>query len=69
MVAILARGPYRAKTDRVIERESWSRVRVLGARIHLAVVAEQPVLADQCAGEIVTLADRRLRQIGGNDAA
>ncbi len=38
-------------------------------RIHLSVVAERPDLALHSAGAIVTLADRRLRQIGGGDAA
>jgi hypothetical protein len=50
-------------------REAWGRVRVLGNRVHLAVVAERPDIADGAAGELVSLADRRLRQIGGNDAA
>ena len=53
-------------------QEAWGRVRVLGNRVHLAVVAELPHLADVAAGEIVSIADRRLRQLGGeptNDAA
>lgn len=51
------------------DREAWSRVRSLGYRVHLATVAERPDVAQHAAGAIVTLADRRLRQIDGGDAA
>lgn len=52
------------------EREGWNRAYRLGNRIHLATVAERPDVALASAGELVSLAERRLRQIGGsNDAA
>lgn len=57
------------RCHRAEEREAWTRARTLGHRIHLAVVADRPDVAHDAAGAIVTLADRRLRQIGGNDAA
>lgn len=46
-----------------------SRMRILGRRVHLAVVAERPDLALDSAGQIVSLSDRRLRQLGGGNAA
>lgn len=58
-----------ARVHRDEEREAWGRVRGLGHRIHFAVRAERPDLVEQSAGEIVVMADRRLRQIGGGDAA
>lgn len=51
------------------ERESWSRVKAHANRIHLAVVADRPDIADHSAGELVSLAERRLAQLGGGDAA
>lgn len=49
------------------DREAWARVRLLGNVIHLAVVADRPDIADHSAGELVMLASRRLRQLGGAD--
>ena len=79
MVAELRQLDRRSRTElRAIEgsvyrreaREAWGRVRVLGNRVHLAVVAERPDIAADAAGQIVSLAARRLRQLGDtNDAA
>lgn len=44
-------------------------VRLHGRRVHYALVAERLDLVEQSAGAIVVLADRRLRQLGGSDAA
>jgi hypothetical protein len=64
---------YSTKLDRRIslaeERAAWTHARAHAARIHLAVVADRMDMADQSAGAIVVLADRRLRQLGGKDAA
>lgn len=51
------------------DREAWGRVRTHARHIHLAVVADRPDLALHSAGAIVSLAERRLRQLDGNDAA
>ncbi len=67
MTAVLVRGPYHAKTDRVAERVDWGRVRILGDRVQNAVIAERPDVAHQSGAELVSLAERRLRQLG--DAA
>lgn len=72
MTATIVRVPNRvleSHVHRVEERAAWGRVRTLGHRIHYANRAEQPFLVEQAAGEIVTMADRRLRQLGGGDAA
>lgn len=44
------------------------RMRVLGTRVHLAVVADRPDIADHAAGQIVSLSDRRLAQLSGDAA-
>lgn len=44
-------------------------IRRAAGRVHLAVVAERPDIALNAAGTIVSLAERRLRQMGGSDAA
>ena len=51
------------------EAESWGRVRYLGNVIHLAVTAERPDIAAHSAGELVLLAQRRLRQLGPEEIA
>jgi hypothetical protein len=44
-------------------------IRRQATRVHLAVVAERPDLALHAAGTITSLVERRLRQMGGSDAA
>ncbi len=44
------------------------RVRYLGHKALYANRAEMPLVVEHCAGEIVSLADRRLRQLGGDAA-
>lgn len=58
-----------ARIRRTEEAAAWALARSHADRIHLAVVADRPDIADHSAGAIVVLADRRLRQIGGSDAA
>lgn len=43
-------------------------IRSHARHIHLAVVADRPDLALHSAGQIVSLVERRLRQIGGDAA-
>ena len=50
------------------ERETLTRISRHANHIHLAVTAERPDLALHSAGAIVSLASRRLRQIGGDAA-
>jgi hypothetical protein len=57
------------QSQRHEDRESWGRVRYLGNVIHLAVTAERPDIAAHSAGELVSLATRRLRQLNDPDAA
>lgn len=67
MTAELVRLPARVMERSVRKSEDIvyaGRMKVLGTRVHLAVVADRPDIADQCAGAIVTLSDRRLRQLG-----
>lgn len=58
-----------ARIARSEERAFAGTVRLHASRIHLAVVAERPDVVEQSAGELVYLASRRLRQLGGSDAA
>lgn len=72
MVAELRRLPARSIERRVRqseESESWGRVYHLAGRGHLSVVAERPDLSAQTFGEIRSIATRRLRQLGDDDAA
>lgn len=55
------------RIQRDAEREAWRNVRAHAGHIHLAVRADRPDLALHKAGEIVSLADRRLRQLGDTD--
>lgn len=57
------------RVSRIEERDAWTQVRRHAGHIHLAVRAERPDLALHGAGAIAVLADRRLRQLGGDDAA
>ena len=50
-------------------REAWGAIRVLTGRGHLAVVAERPDLALHAFGQIRSIADRKLRQLGDTDDA
>lgn len=50
-------------------QEAWGRVRHLGNVIHLAVTAERPDIAAHSAGELVSLASRRLRQLNDPETA
>jgi len=62
-----SRGDLVRLEDRVQRTENviaFARIRDRGHRVHLAVVADRPDLAAQAAGEIVSIASRRLRQLG-----
>lgn len=50
------------------ETEAWREARKAARVIRYAVVAERPDISLHMAGQIVGLADRRLRQLG-DDAA
>lgn len=58
-----------SRVRRSEERHAWTTVRRHAGHIHLATVAERPDIALHAAGAIVSLADRRLRQLGGFDDA
>lgn len=47
--------------------EAWREARRAARVIHYATVAERPDIALHQAGTIVSLADRRIRQLGGDD--
>lgn len=68
-VVSLPQGRMARRIDRDETRSALIEIRTHARRVHLAVRAERPDLALHSAGAIVTLADRRLRQIGGGDAA
>ena len=60
------------RIDRYVRRDedraALTQIRTHARHIHLAVVADRPDLALHSAGQIVSLADRRLRQLGGDAA-
>jgi hypothetical protein len=59
-----------AHTERVEQVETFRRIRFLGNVIHYATLGERPDIADHAAGELVSLADRRLARMGeGPEAA
>lgn len=62
----LIRLEDRARRDETVT--ALFDIRRQAARVHLAVVADRPDLALDAAGTIVSLAERRLRQIGGDAA-
>lgn len=71
-MAVELRIPARALERRVLQdedRTDWGRVYQLSSRIDLATRAERPDISHAAAGELVSLAARRLRRIGGSDAA
>lgn len=53
---------------RAEDTAAWQRVHRLAGRVHLAVVADRPDIALASAGEITSIASRRLRQLGGDAA-
>ncbi len=59
----------RVQRDETVE--TLISIRRFAGRVHLAVVADRPDLALRSAGQITSLAERRLRQITGDfdDAA
>lgn len=63
----LVRLETRVRRDETVA--TLTRITTHARHIHLAVVADRPDLALHSAGQIVSLAERRLRQIGGSDAA
>jgi hypothetical protein len=63
--------PARVMEQRIARDENvvaFRRIRAHAHRVHLATVAERPDLAMHSAGEIVSIAQRRLRQLGGDAA-
>lgn len=64
---------YRTRLDKRIDRDETVTalidIRRAAGRVHLAVVADRPDIALNAAGQIVSLAERRLRQMTGGDAA
>lgn len=56
------------RVDRDESSTSWGRVIHLGKVVHLAVVADRLDIAEHAAGEIISIGQRRLRQLG-DDAA
>lgn len=66
---------FRSKTERRViqieEVRAWRAARELAGRMGLAAKADRPDLALAFGGQIVGIADRRLRQLSGdtNDAA
>lgn len=75
MVADILTFPRRSKTERKViqieEARAWRATRELAGRMSLAAKADRPDLALAFGGQIVGIADRRLRQLNGgsNDAA
>lgn len=63
---------YRSKTERKVidleERRAWKAARYLGQK---AIYGGEfdPMVAYHAGSQIVALADRRLRQLDGDDAA
>jgi len=77
MVAEVRRLDRRSAGElRAVERQSqviesidaWREVRRSARVIHYATVAERPDIALHMAGQIVGVASRRLRQLGGDAA-
>ena len=59
-----------AHTERVEQVETFRRIRFLGNVIHYATLGDRPDIADHAAGELVSLAERRLARMGeGPEAA
>lgn len=56
------------RVTRIEDTAAWQRVHQLAGRAHLAVVAYRPDIALASAGEISSIASRRLRQLGGDAA-
>jgi hypothetical protein len=50
-------------------RDCLIHIRRQAGRVRYAVVADRPDIALESAGQIVSLAERRLRQMTGGDAA
>lgn len=72
MVAELVIRPLESgRMARRIERDETARtlldIRRQATRVHLAVVADRPDVALNAAGNIVSLAERRLRQVTDGD--
>jgi hypothetical protein len=63
----LVRLESRVRRDETVR--TLTHIRTHARHIHLAVVADRPDLALHSAGAIVSMADRRLRQLGGSDDA
>ena len=57
------------QAQKIESLDAWREVRRSARVIHYATVAERPDIALHMAGQIVSLADRRLRQLDGPDAA
>lgn len=55
------------RMERDGERDAWRDARRAARVIHYATVAERPDIVLHSAGQIVSLADRRLRQLGEPD--
>ena len=63
--------PARILEQRVRRDENivaFRRIRAHATRVHLAVVADRPDIALDSAGQIVSITERRLRQLGGDAA-
>lgn len=71
MTTELARMPARSLEHRISHAETTrclTDIRRQARHVHLAVVADRPDIALHAAGQIVSLAERRLRQLS-DDAA
>ena len=56
------------QVTRLEDIEAWREARRAARVIHYATVAERPDIVIHSAGQIVSLAERRLRQLGGDAA-
>jgi len=67
-IVALPQGRMARRIERDETVEALRAIRRHAGHIHLAVRADRPDLALHKAGVIVSLADRRLRQLGGDAA-